>query len=110
LILIGGEIILGDASEKLLEFVKVNIIPVCTTLMGKGAISKEHPLGLGMLGLNGIESKSIAHLPIFRKISILIIINNIKFNIIKKQILINFTNINFLTIFLSKKIYLKAFK
>ncbi len=60
LILVGGGVILSNASEELLEFATLTNIPVCTTLMGKGAISEEHPLGLGMIGMHGIETTNIA--------------------------------------------------
>jgi len=60
LILVGGGVILANASEELLEFATLTNIPVCTTLMGKGAISEEHPLGLGMIGMHGIETTNIA--------------------------------------------------
>ncbi|MBQ6218701.1 MAG: biosynthetic-type acetolactate synthase large subunit [Methanosphaera sp.] len=60
LILAGGGILLADASDELLEFATLTNIPVCTTLMGKGAISEEHPLALGMIGMHGIETTNIA--------------------------------------------------
>ena len=60
IILAGGGVILSDASEELLEFATLTNIPVCTTLMGKGAISEEHPLGLGMIGMHGIQTTNIA--------------------------------------------------
>ena len=60
LILAGGGVLLADASDELLEFATLTNIPVCTTLMGKGAISEEHPLALGMIGMHGIETTNIA--------------------------------------------------
>ncbi len=60
LILAGGGVILANASEELLKFATLTNIPVCTTLMGKGSISEEHPLGLGMIGMHGIETTNIA--------------------------------------------------
>ncbi len=60
LILAGGGVILSNASEELLEFATLTNIPVCTTLMGKGSISEEHPLGLGMIGMHGIETTNKA--------------------------------------------------
>ena len=60
LILVGGGVILADASEELLEFATLTHIPVCTSLMGKGAISEEHPLGLGMIGMHGIQTTNLA--------------------------------------------------
>ena len=55
LIIAGGGAILSDASEELEEFATTNNIPVCTTLMGKGAINEEHPLSMGMIGMHGQE-------------------------------------------------------
>ena len=60
IILVGGGVLLADASDELLEFATLTNIPVCTTLMGKGAISEEHPLALGMIGMHGIETTNIA--------------------------------------------------
>ncbi|RAP52468.1 MAG: acetolactate synthase, large subunit, biosynthetic type [Methanosphaera sp. rholeuAM270] len=60
LIIAGGGVILANASEELLEFATLTNIPVCTTLMGKGSISEEHPLGLGMIGMHGIETTNKA--------------------------------------------------
>lgn len=59
MIFVGGGLILTDVSEELLVFAIVTSMPVCTTLMGKGEISKEHPLGLDMIGMHGIETTNI---------------------------------------------------
>lgn len=49
----GGGIITGEASRELREFAELTGIPVTTTLMGKGAISEDHPLSLRWLGMHG---------------------------------------------------------
>ena len=59
LILAGG-VILSNASEELIKFAKLTEIPIATTLMGKGVISEEDPLSLGMIGMHGIQSTNKA--------------------------------------------------
>jgi acetolactate synthase-1/2/3 large subunit len=49
----GGGIIAAGATAVLREFAERYRIPVVTTLMGLGAISVNHELGLGMLGMHG---------------------------------------------------------
>jgi acetolactate synthase-1/2/3 large subunit len=53
LIYVGGGILLADASGELQELVDHLSIPVAYTLMGKGAISDDHPFTLGMTGFWG---------------------------------------------------------
>jgi acetolactate synthase-1/2/3 large subunit len=60
LILAGGGVILSNASEELIKFAKLTEIPIATTLMGKGVISEEDPLSLGMIGMHGIQSTNKA--------------------------------------------------
>lgn len=55
LIIAGGGVLLGQASEELEAFVNQFEIPVAYSLMGKGAISDAHPLTLGMTGFWGTE-------------------------------------------------------
>ncbi|WP_261304244.1 biosynthetic-type acetolactate synthase large subunit [Paenibacillus andongensis] len=52
-ILAGGGIVQGDASEELLTFVQRSGIPITTTLMGIGGFPSAHPLWLGMPGMHG---------------------------------------------------------
>jgi len=49
----GGGIIKAGASGVLRDLAELTGIPVVTTLMGRGAISDEHPLCLGMPGMHG---------------------------------------------------------
>lgn len=55
LIIAGGGVLLGQASEQLKAFINHFEIPVAYSLMGKGAISDAHPLALGMTGFWGTE-------------------------------------------------------
>jgi tartronate-semialdehyde synthase len=51
LILAGGGVIIGDATEELMELATSLNIPVQVTLMGKGAFPEDHELFAGMAGL-----------------------------------------------------------
>jgi acetolactate synthase-1/2/3 large subunit len=53
LLYVGGGIITAGATAELRQFAERYRIPVVTTLMGLGAISVKHELGLGMLGMHG---------------------------------------------------------
>lgn len=55
LIYVGGGIMLANASQELKELVDHLSIPVAYTLMGKGAISDDHPFTLGMTGFWGTK-------------------------------------------------------
>lgn len=52
---VGGGIMLADASKELRELVDHLNIPVAHSLMGKGAVSDDHPLTLGMTGFWGTK-------------------------------------------------------
>lgn len=47
----GGGVILSDSSEELMELAEYLQIPVSPTYMGKGAIPEDHPLCMGIVGL-----------------------------------------------------------
>ena len=51
LLVAGGGVINADASDKLVEFAELTGIPVVPTLMGWGTIPDDHPLMVGMVGL-----------------------------------------------------------
>ena len=53
LLYVGGGVLLSRASEELRRFVDHLDIPVAHSLMGKGALSDDHPLVLGMSGFWG---------------------------------------------------------
>lgn len=50
---LGGGVIHSGAESEIAEIAKMGNIPITTTLMGLGAIPKNHPLNLGMLGMHG---------------------------------------------------------
>ncbi len=51
LLVSGGGVINADASDLLVEFAELTGIPVIPTLMGWGTIPDDHPLMVGMVGL-----------------------------------------------------------
>jgi len=59
-VMIGGGIILGKASEDLKAFIDKVQIPVTHTLMGIGAFPGTHPLSLGMPGMHGTYYANMA--------------------------------------------------
>ncbi|BFK80165.1 biosynthetic-type acetolactate synthase large subunit [Clostridium baratii] len=60
LIYAGGGIVLSNSSEELKAFAEKIDSPVCTSLMGKGAISEKHSLYTGMIGMHGTRASNIA--------------------------------------------------
>jgi acetolactate synthase I/II/III large subunit len=52
---VGGGIMLADAAAELRELVDLLNMPVAHSLMGKGAVSDDHPLTLGMTGFWGTK-------------------------------------------------------
>jgi len=60
LIIVGGGVILGKASELFRAFVRKFRIPVVSTLMGLGAFPASDPLWTGMLGMHGAYSANMA--------------------------------------------------
>ncbi|MEM2812071.1 MAG: biosynthetic-type acetolactate synthase large subunit, partial [Candidatus Bathyarchaeia archaeon] len=52
-IVAGGGVIASNACQELVALAEFLPAPVATTLMGKGAISENHPLSVGMLGMHG---------------------------------------------------------
>jgi len=59
-IIAGGGIITGEASEELFKLAKSLRVPVANTLMSMGAIPGTHELSLGMLGMHGNYWANIA--------------------------------------------------
>lgn len=59
-ILAGGGVIISNAFSELLKFAEMLLIPVATTLMGKGAFPEDHPLALGMAGMHGRKAANLA--------------------------------------------------
>jgi acetolactate synthase-1/2/3 large subunit len=53
LFLCGGGVIIANAEEELLLLAERLSAPVATSISGKGSISDEHPLAVGVVGSNG---------------------------------------------------------
>jgi len=53
LVVAGGGVIYGEATEALRALVDATGIPVCETMAGRGALLSEHPLALGAVGATG---------------------------------------------------------
>ena len=51
IIVAGGGVIVANAADELMALAETLDIPVSPTLMGKGAISEDHPLWAGMVGI-----------------------------------------------------------
>ncbi len=56
----GGGIISSNASDELTKFAELLDAPVCCSLMGMGAISADHPLFAGNMGMHGIMETGMA--------------------------------------------------
>ena len=59
-VLIGGGVLLGKATEELRTFIEKTRIPVTSTLMGLSGFPGTHPLWLGMLGMHGTYYANMA--------------------------------------------------
>lgn len=59
LALVGQGVELGNAHNELIEFIEKADIPVARTLLGLSALSSEHPLNVGMLGMHGNYAPNI---------------------------------------------------
>lgn len=55
----GGGVINANATEELMNFAEKLNAPVATTLMCRGAISSEHRLNTGMIGMHGSNASNI---------------------------------------------------
>lgn len=58
-ILVGGGVILSNASEELRTFVSKTDTPVADTLMGKGAFDGSDPKYTGMVGMHGTKTSNL---------------------------------------------------
>ena len=53
LALVGQGVELGNAQQELVDFLEKADIPAARTLLGLSALSSDHPLNMGMLGMHG---------------------------------------------------------
>jgi acetolactate synthase-1/2/3 large subunit len=53
IILAGHGVLMSGATEELRVFAETAQVPIALTLLGKGAVSEDHPLCLGMMGMHG---------------------------------------------------------
>ena len=60
LFLAGGGVNISHANEIFKEVVEKTQVPVVTTVMGRGAISTEHPLFIGNIGMHGAYAANMA--------------------------------------------------
>lgn len=60
LLLIGGGVIISDASDEVRKFSEKLSIPIVSTFMGIGAVPTEHPNYLGWLGMHGNYASNTA--------------------------------------------------
>lgn len=56
----GGGVNIACASEEVIQLAEKINAPISTTLMSTSAISKKHPLHLGMIGMHGTKASNIA--------------------------------------------------
>ena len=60
LLLVGGGVIIARANREFTELAEKTNIPVVTTVMGRGAISTDHPLYIGNVGMHGAYACNMA--------------------------------------------------
>ena len=56
----GGGVNIACASEDVIKFAEKINAPIATTLMSTSAISVDHPLNLGMIGMHGTKASNIS--------------------------------------------------
>ena len=58
-VLVGGGVILSEASEEARKFIELLDAPVCDTLMGKGAVDGHLDNYTGMIGMHGTKASNL---------------------------------------------------
>lgn len=58
-VLVGQGVVLSGAEKELLQFIEKTGIPFGSTLLGLSALSSDHPLNMGMLGMHGNYSTNL---------------------------------------------------
>jgi acetolactate synthase-1/2/3 large subunit len=53
IMLAGGGVIISNAAHEAVKLAELTLMPIATTLMGKGVIPENHSLALGMIGMHG---------------------------------------------------------
>ena len=62
IMLAGGGVIASNASHEAVKLAEAILMPITTTLMGKGVIPENHSLSLGLLGMHGtIVANKLLH-------------------------------------------------
>ena len=56
IVLAGGGVTIAGACQELLALSELLMMPVATTLMGKGCFPENHPLSLGHIGMHGTQA------------------------------------------------------
>lgn len=59
MIFVGGGVVISEAHDELVEFIKKVDAPVTDSLMGKGAFDGEDPYYTGMLGMHGTKTANL---------------------------------------------------
>jgi acetolactate synthase-1/2/3 large subunit len=77
LIIAGGGVLLSQAHDALAELQERFHLPVSTTLMGKGGVSENHPLSLGVVGyFMGTGSRTEALTDFVRAADVVLLVGN----------------------------------
>ncbi|KAA2213573.1 acetolactate synthase catalytic subunit [Teichococcus oryzae] len=77
LVIAGGGVHISGAARELAELQEVAHLPVGTTVMGKGAVSEDHPLSLGVVGSSmGPNASSRHQRALIREADLVLLVGN----------------------------------